>query len=737
MLSLHRQALVQATPTIDIATRTAATMSEFPEKVLHQIYAGVLGKLIGVYLGRPFENWTYQNIQEKLGPIHYYVHEKFDLPLVVIDDDVSGTFAFVRALEEHGYDSNITAEQIGKSWLNQVIEKRTIFWWGGNGVSTEHTTFLNLKRGIKPPMSGSRETNGQTLAEQIGAQIFIDGWALVAPGNPALAAGLAEAAARVSHDGVAVDAAVLWAVMEAEAFKSTDVNHLLDTGLQYIPEKSHLRSLIADIRLWAKEDSDWQKTRQRIEDGYGYDKYGGICHMVPNHGIMILALIYGGHSFSHAMHIINTCGWDTDCNSGNVGCLVAIMQGLDGFHDEKFDWRGPLADRAIISSADAGYGLNDAVRITYDLANTAARLVGLQPPKQPKGGAQFHFSLPGSVQGFQSRDVKKVQISHGQDKNIEALSIQIIQDVKDQSGVEVTAETFTPKDILEVSRDYEMMASPLIYPGQHLEAQLHASETNNTTITASIRLKAYDSDDTLITLDSQSIILFPDEAGSIKWTIPSDLENKPIQQVGLALGSASAGSKVWLHSVSWTGVPDMTLTKPQRPAIGLESHGPSFWQRAWVSSLQKVHYNFGPPFFLSHDCGEGLHYQGTREWTDYIVSVSGFVVNLGAQSGVIARVQGLNRWYGLLLKASTDGKKYVALVKAKDEERTELSSMDFNWQLDQAYKISLTLHGDEIEARIDKTTLQCKDKEYTGGAAGFAFNSGSVSADSMKISPVV
>ena len=26
--------------------------------------------------------------------------------------------------------------------------------------------------------------NGKTVAEQIGAQIFIDGWALVSPGNP-------------------------------------------------------------------------------------------------------------------------------------------------------------------------------------------------------------------------------------------------------------------------------------------------------------------------------------------------------------------------------------------------------------------------------------------------------------------------------------------------------------------------------------------------------------------------
>ena len=30
----------------------------YPERV----YAGVLGKLIGVYLGRPFEGWSYERI---------------------------------------------------------------------------------------------------------------------------------------------------------------------------------------------------------------------------------------------------------------------------------------------------------------------------------------------------------------------------------------------------------------------------------------------------------------------------------------------------------------------------------------------------------------------------------------------------------------------------------------------------------------------------------------------------
>ena len=36
-----------------------------------KVYAGVLGKIIGVFLGRPFENWSYERIMKELGPINY------------------------------------------------------------------------------------------------------------------------------------------------------------------------------------------------------------------------------------------------------------------------------------------------------------------------------------------------------------------------------------------------------------------------------------------------------------------------------------------------------------------------------------------------------------------------------------------------------------------------------------------------------------------------------------------
>ena len=104
----------------------------FEEKV----YAGVLGKIIGVYLGRPFEGWTYERIMKDLGPVNYYVNEQLGVPLLVTDDDITGTFSFVRALSDYNHDVNITSKQIGQTWLNNIIE---------NGIQKYKKAVLNKK----------------------------------------------------------------------------------------------------------------------------------------------------------------------------------------------------------------------------------------------------------------------------------------------------------------------------------------------------------------------------------------------------------------------------------------------------------------------------------------------------------------------------------------------------------------------------------------------------------------
>src|SRR5262249_45453004 len=153
----------------------------------------------------------------------------------------------------------------------------------------------------------------------------------------------------VSHDGEAIYGAQVIAAMEALAFVERDIATLIDTAVGLIPADSVIRRMIHDIREWhAHTPGDWQATRQKIAERYGYDTYGGNCHMVPNHALIIHALLHGDDDFQRSLMIVNTCGWDTDCNSGNVGCLLGIKNGLAGI-DAGPDWRGPVADRLYLS----------------------------------------------------------------------------------------------------------------------------------------------------------------------------------------------------------------------------------------------------------------------------------------------------------------------------------------------------------------------------------------------------
>ncbi|MBE3143415.1 MAG: ADP-ribosylglycohydrolase family protein, partial [Planctomycetes bacterium] len=79
-----------------------------PADYNERVYAGVLGKIIGVYLGRPFEGWSYDKIMAELGEVNYYVHEKLNKPLIVTDDDITGTFTFLRAMPDYGNTLNLT-----------------------------------------------------------------------------------------------------------------------------------------------------------------------------------------------------------------------------------------------------------------------------------------------------------------------------------------------------------------------------------------------------------------------------------------------------------------------------------------------------------------------------------------------------------------------------------------------------------------------------------------------------
>ena len=688
-----------------------------PANYTERVYAGVLGKLVGVYLGRPFEGWSYERIVRELGEITGYVNQCMHKPLVVTDDDISGTFSFLRALPDYGNSRDVTPKQIGQTWLNYLIERQTTLWWGGVGNSTEHTAFMRLKAGIPAPMSGSIATNGPIVAEQIGAQIFIDGWAMVAPGDPVLAADLAKRAGSVSHDGESVYAAQVLAAMESLAFVESDIDRLIDTALGFIPADSRIRRLIDDIRGWHAAEPDWHATRERIAANYGYDKYPGVCHVVPNHGLIVFSLLYGGGDFAKTLTIVNTSGWDTDCNSGNVGCLLGIRNGLGMFQGGE-DWRGPIADRMLISSADGGRSVTDAVSETYQIVNIGRALQG-EPPLTPKSGARFHFELPGSVQGFTASDGLTLEnVKLMSDDGQRALALHYTG-----SGAPASASTPTfPPDDSAALVPYDLVVSPTLYPGQSIQAVVKADKANTTPVVCRLVASVIGANDTLTTLYGEPATLAPGATANLRWRI-ANTDGSPICDIGLEVDAPNAVT-VYLDRLTWDGAPDVTFTRPQGGGLR--------WRRAWVQAVDHFDPHWPEPFRIAQNHGRGLLIQGAREWTDYEVR-SVITPHLAAAAGIAARVQGMERYYALLLCAGG----VLRLVKKLDGE-TVLAELSFDWQEETAYTLVLRVDGQRIVATVDGQRMFDVDDDerpLTGGAVALVCEEGCLSSHAVLVAP--
>lgn len=712
----------------------------FPKDYIERVYAGVLGKLIGVYLGRPFEGWSYEMIMNHLGEINYYVHEKLNVPLIVTDDDISGTFAFLKAMPDYGYDKNLTAAQIGQTWLNYLIEERTVLWWGGLGNSTEHTAYLRLKNGIQAPESGSIALNSKVVAEQIGSQIFIDGWAMVSPGNPAYAADLAGRAASVSHDGEAIYGAQVLAAMEAHAFVESDIDKLLDVGMSFIPQDSIIHQMIGEIREWHASEPDWRKARERLDASYGYDKYGGNCHMVPNHGLIILSLLYGQDDFQKSLMIVNTSGWDTDCNSGNLGCLLGIKNGLACI-DAGPDFRGPVADRLYLPTADGGNAINDAVTITYDVVNTARGMVG-EAPLAPKDGARFHFELPGSVQGFliedsiESKGTATLENVEGYSaKGNRSLAIHCKRIAPGRIARAATP-TFTPsKEIADYfsNRGYALLASPILYDGQTVKARVVADSENRHPLTAAIYLNVYGEEDQLKVIRGPEVTLAAGEGQEIEWKLDLN-EDGPIAKIGVAVSSEQAvDGTVYLDYLGWDGAPDIVLKRPDHARNGRWELTAEMWRHAWVNGVDEYNPRFPEAFRLVQNSGTGLLMQGSRQWHDYEI-VSEITPHMVKSAGIGARVQGMRRYYGLML--APDGK--AQLVKALDGT-TVLAEKDIGWTLLDSYNLKMQVSGNRIQGWVDGKQLfdvEDNDRPLTGGAIALICEEGRMASEAVVVRPI-
>ena len=693
-------------------------MGKIPGDYLQRVYAGWLGKIIGIRHGAPIEGWTYETIRDVLGEIEGYPADY--LPAFAADDDSNGPLFFLRALELADDPQRLQPQDVAQALLNFAPYEHGFFWWGGYGVSTEHTAYLNLRAGVPAPRSGSVEQNGAAVAEQIGGQIFIDTWGLVSPGNPEQAARLARAAASVMHGGNAVYGGVFVAVCISLAFVREDIGAILAEALSYIPadcEYARVVRAVTDFHA-AHAAEGWRKCFAFVHDNFGYDRYPGACHIIPNAAAMALAMLYGDGDFVRTINICNMCGWDTDCNVGNVATILGVLTGLRGVDEDK--WIRPINDLLVCSSVVGSLNAMDVPYGAAYIAQWAYRLAG-EPMPEPMASILAravdgcHFEFERSTHAVRARAAGPVYL-HNTDEQahtgLRSLKASL-PNARPGDRLDLYRQTYyAPEDFFDSRYDPDF--SPLAYPGQALHASVRLAD-GAMPVRASLYVRDAHHGEIAV---AGPVALEPGRWHELAGRIPP-LRGARIEEVGVRLqadGLRGGRLGVYLDDLYLDGAPDYSVELDrERAEVWTQSH------RA-VSQFTRLkglmYLEDGEMHLTGADFAEA--YTGRHDWTDYEAAFALTVQQPGAHACANVRVQGAMRSYA----AGFIGEGTFALAKNEGGEYRVLAQAPFDWKPGATYEIAVSAQGDRLSASCGGVTVSARDGAYRSGAVGVSARGG-------------
>lgn len=682
---------------------------------IKKTYAGWLGKVIGIRMGAPIEGWSKEKIAMIYGnEMKDYVVDYQDF---AADDDSNGPIFFIRGLEH--YD-NLTSRDMGYVCLNYIPKEHGFFWWGGD-LSTEHTAYKNLMEGIEAPASGSAAKNGMEMAEQIGGQIFIDGFGFVAPANPELACNLAEASARVTHDYDGVAGARFVAACIALAYEKTNVVDIMKEALGYISKGGNYYKVVNEMIEYYESGKSKDEAFQCLREKYWTECYKGICHIIPNAGIMAIALLYGEGNYLNTMEIVNLLGFDTDCNAGNVGAIMGILCGT--YEENKADGIPkhlitPIRDVMLASSVVGSLNISTLSENTLLFCKLGYQLAGEEMPEPFKGiwealekeGTRIsHFEFTEAIHGFRIKGSYKnaeVKVSQTrEDSYVGDGCLKItINNLHPNNQVFVYQKTYYEPEDLHDAR-YQPCFSPIAYTGDQVSCYVK----NVTGQKIMAYLYCYD-------VVSKEKYRFASMDLSKKGDNPQWIQlsgqipkvhNARIKEVGVELVSieeediyfgeqvlvyldqfkvqskpncsVDLSSLTWddysLHSVVQKELSGFTHKEPTTDGIKITEEG----------------------LLLSK--GETI-FTGDYYWRNYLCALN-YKMETGNQLDLLIRSQGNLRSYGIRV---TD--KEVQILRKEEGREIVLNKEAYAVESGKEYTLTATVEGNLLEVTLDKTTKE-------------------------------
>lgn len=447
------------------------------QQFIDKTYAGWLGKNIGIRVGSPVEWWDFKDIMHTYGYIDKYV---IDYKIFAADDDANGPLFFAKTLLDSAdnHDENAFA----KSWLNYVPYGHGFIWWGGNGISTEHTAYDHIFEMGHKEFKKDPNSMAPLLAQQIGGQIFSDSWGFIFPDDCAKAAEYARRAAKISHEGEAVIGGMFVGACVSAAYTSKNIFEVMERALEVIPSDSEYYKCAKDMIRFYNEDEtkNWKTGLDYVFEKYNFEIWGG-GHIIPNAALVILSLAYGNGNFTDTMAISTTVGWDTDCNAGNVGSIVGVLVGYQGIEEK---WIDPVNDRLLFSSVVGSENVSTISEGVDLFVKLNAMNGGYELPEYLKEeGINFHFQYEGSRYGVRTEcsDNPKEFAVKNEVINGTRMMKAIYRTIEEGKTASLFFDTYmTPEDLHDTR--YDPGFSPRVYNGQTFEITLYNGADFNTVI---------------------------------------------------------------------------------------------------------------------------------------------------------------------------------------------------------------------------------------------------------------
>ena len=663
--------------------------------------------------------WSDERIRSFFGELDGYVAHYADF---AADDDTNGPLFFSRALDDFCASEALTAEQIGKTVLNYVPYEHGFFWWGGYGVSAEHTMYLNLRNDIDAPSSGSKEQNGFIMAGQIGGQIFIDPWGFVCPGDYQKAARFAKKAASIAWDGDGIYGGMFVAACISAAFEDGDIESVIMKGLSVIPEDSLYSEVVRSVIDWHSAHSDdWRGCLEYIKSNYWIDKFIGNCHIIPNSAIMVLSMLYGEGNFSRCLNICNMCGFDTDCNAGNIGAILGVLNGLENMDIGK--WFPEINDFQAASSVIGSLNITDVASSALHFAKLGFGVMGEDIPPHLEhvlddSVRNLNFELPYSTHSIRAEVMDScevlISVRNTDEDSFTGKRSLSISAAPMPSGrrLKVYLKTYYGKEDFANGR-YEPVCSPIAYPGQSISVCIKPKKEG-----LRVCLYALDGHDGSY-LASERYQLTAASWNRLEYRIPSGID-ACIKEIGLIAETdeiTKLGGELdfYIDDFSWDGQADYIVDFAKE-------HNWSWLQkdaRTELSQFTRLKgiclIEDGKAKLYSYDYSE--FYTGDIRWKDYQASLDISPIS-GSWSGLNFRVQGAARSYAVVI---TEG--LVCLYKNIDCKYRLLASEKAEIEYGRTYELQINAVSNDFSIYLNGS--RCLeytdfDNPYLNGCIGLS-----------------